>query len=285
MSDNPFHPNKTSDENQKDMWQIFRVMSEFVEGFDTLSNVPAAVSIFGSARTKPTDKYYALATQLAHALADRGFAIITGGGPGIMEAANKGAKEAGGVSVGLNISLPMEQVTNPYQTLSVNHHFFFVRKTMFIKYSHAFVCFPGGFGTMDELFEALTLIQTRKLDPFPVVLFGTEFWSGLVDWIRTTLSERFTTIGPNDINLFQMTDSIEEAVNFISTCEDGRCWTKPEGQGGFADIVRAMRTSVEGTHYGVQPKITTTVAASPPINPRTAPETQATKNTKDFPQQ
>jgi uncharacterized protein (TIGR00730 family) len=250
MPTDPTPPNKSTMPPEKDMWQIFRVMSEFVEGFETLSTLPAAVTIFGSARTKPTEKYYQLATDMAHALAKRGFAVITGGGPGIMEAANKGAKEAGGISVGLNISLPMEQVTNPFQTLSVNHHYFFVRKTMFIKYSHAFICFPGGFGTMDELFEALTLIQTRKLDPFPVVLFGSDFWTGLVDWLRTAMAERFSTIRATDLDFFHITDSIDEAVNFISKCEDGRCWTKLEGEGTFADIVRASRTSVEGTNFG-----------------------------------
>jgi uncharacterized protein (TIGR00730 family) len=263
MSTDPTPPNKSSTPPEKDMWQIFRVMGEFVEGFETLSALPAAVSIFGSARTKPTEKYYHLATDMAYALAKRGFAVITGGGPGIMEAANKGAKEAGGVSVGLNISLPMEQVTNAFQTLSVNHHYFFVRKTMFIKYSHAFICFPGGFGTMDELFEALTLIQTRKLDPFPVVLFGSDFWTGLVDWLRTTMAERFTTIRATDLDFFHITDSIDEAVNFISTCEDGRCWTKAEGQGTFADIVRANRTSVEGTNFGTPPTPVTTPTPMP----------------------
>ena len=193
---NPEDPmlNKATEPGTQDVWRIFRIMAEFVEGFETMARVPAAVSVFGSARTKPSNPYYAKAVEFGRALAKLGFAVITGGGPGIMEAAHRGAREAGGIAVGLNISLPMEQKANPFQTISLNHHYFFVRKVMFIKYSHAFVCFPGGFGTMDELFESLTLIQTMKIDPFPVLLIGSEFWTGLIEWLRETMMDRFSTI-------------------------------------------------------------------------------------------
>jgi uncharacterized protein (TIGR00730 family) len=237
----------------QDVWRIFRIMSEFVEGFETMARVPAAVSVFGSARTRPTDPYYRQAVQMGRALIKRGFAVITGGGPGIMEAANKGAREAGGISVGLNITLPMEQKANPYQTISLTHHYFFVRKVMFIKYSHAFVCFPGGFGTMDELFESLTLIQTRKIDPFPVVLIGTEFWTGLIEWFRETLLDRFATISGPDLNLFRMTDDVEEAADYLRKCEEGRTWQKSQG---FSAIAPDQQLTAEGTRYGVRPTVT-----------------------------
>src|SRR5213595_3611870 len=165
----------------QDSWRIFRIMAEFVEGFETMSRVGRAVTIFGSARTKPSDRYYKAAEETARLLALEGFGVITGGGPGIMEAANRGAFEAGGVSVGCNIELPFEQKSNPYLTRSLKFKYFFVRKMMFVKYSLGFVIFPGGFGTLDELFEALTLIQTRKIRNFPVVLFGSNYWSGLLD--------------------------------------------------------------------------------------------------------
>ena len=203
-----------SDYTRTDPWRVMRITGEFVEGFDALANVPRAVSIFGSARTPPDDPYYACAQEAAGLLARAGFAVITGGGPGIMEAANRGAKEAGGVSIGCNIELPFEQVGNPYVTTAVNFRYFFVRKTMFIKYSEAFLIFPGGFGTLDELFEALTLIQTGKISRFPVVLFGKTFWRGLVDFLKASaLAEK--KINATDLDLFIVTDDAQEAVDFI----------------------------------------------------------------------
>ncbi|HVT80012.1 MAG TPA: TIGR00730 family Rossman fold protein [Phycisphaerae bacterium] len=242
--------NKNPEPGAQDVWRIFRIMAEFVDGFETMARVPAAVSVFGSARTKPDDPYYKKAVELGAALARRGFAVITGGGPGIMEAANKGAREAGGVSVGLNISLPMEQKSNPYQTLSMNNHYFFVRKVMFIKYSHAFVCFPGGFGTMDELFESLTLIQTMKIDPFPVILVGSEFWNGLGEWLREMHAERFGTISEADLNLFHMMDDVEEVADYLQKAEAGRTWQKVRG---FSPIARENQVTAEGTRYGIRP--------------------------------
>ena len=238
----------------RDVWRIFRIMAEFVEGFETMARVGPAVSIFGSARTKPTDPYYLKAQQLAGMLVKRGFAVITGGGPGIMEAGHRGAKDAGGMAVGLNISLPMEQKANPFQSISLNHHYFFVRKVMFVKYSHAFVCFPGGFGTLDEMFESLTLIQTLKIDPFPVVLIGAEFWNGLVEWIRETLLERFTTISAPDMNLFRITDDLEEAANFIQRYEREHVWN-PAGA-VLPGTPRSQQKTAEGTRYGISPKVT-----------------------------
>jgi uncharacterized protein (TIGR00730 family) len=254
MSDDSSMPTNNPDPTSRDVWRIFRIMAEFVDGFETMGRIGPAVTIFGSARTKPTDPYYDLARVMAGKLAKAKFAVITGGGPGIMEAANKGAREAGGVSVGLNISLPMEQRSNPYQSVSLNHHYFFVRKVMFVKYSHAFVCFPGGFGTMDEAFESLTLIQTLKIDPFPVVFIGTKFWGGLVGWMRQTMQEEFKTIGPNDLNLFRVTDDLDEAVDLIAECEKGRCWLP--GQKSYPAINKAQQVTAEGTRYGINPTMT-----------------------------
>lgn len=198
-------------------WQIFKVMSEFVEGFEKLNKIGPCVSIFGSARTKPGDKYYLLAEEIAAALCKTGYGIITGGGPGIMEAANKGAHEAGGKSVGLNIELPHEQGSNPYidRDKLLNFNFFFVRKVMFVKYSQGFVVMPGGFGTMDELFESLTLIQTKKIGRFPIVLVGKEYWGGLLDWIKDIMGTRFSNINPGDLDLIQMADTSDETVKII----------------------------------------------------------------------
>jgi uncharacterized protein (TIGR00730 family) len=207
-------PRRTTDFTQSDPWRVFRIMGEFVEGFDTLANVGPAVAIFGSARVLPDDAQYAAAQQTAALLAQAGFAVITGGGPGLMEAANRGAQEAGGISIGCNIELPFEQGTNAWVEISVNFRYFFVRKTMFVKYSEAFIIFPGGFGTMDELFEALTLIQTGKIRNFPVILFGSEYWAGLLDWIRTVMLEE-GKISPRDVDLLFVTDSPEEAVRVI----------------------------------------------------------------------
>ena len=205
-----------------DSWRVLRIMGEFVEGFETLATLGPAVSIFGSARTKPSNRYYALAEQTAALLAEQGFAVITGGGPGIMEAANKGAYEAGGSSVGCNIELPFEQGMNEYVQEAVNFRYFFVRKTMFVKYAEAFIIFPGGFGTMDELFEALTLIQTGKVRDFPVVLFGTEYWHGLLEWIRTRMLED-GMIKPEDVDMLIVTDSPEEAVRVVVDCFEHSC--------------------------------------------------------------
>jgi uncharacterized protein (TIGR00730 family) len=196
-------------------WRIFRIMSEFVEAIDTLARIGPAVSVFGSARTPATDRYYPLAVTCGEKLVEKGFAVITGGGPGIMEAANKGAHQKGGTSVGLNISLPMEQLPNTFQNVELDFRYFFVRKVMFVKYARGFIIFPGGFGTMDEFFESLTLMQTLKIAPFPVVLIGTEFWSGMLDWIRKTMDQEFKTISPEDFNMFHLTDSVDEAVDIV----------------------------------------------------------------------
>ena len=203
-----------ADFTHTDPWRVFRIMGEFVEGFDTLAELGPAVSIFGSARIMPDDPIYAAAEETARRLAEIGFAVITGGGPGVMEAANKGATEAGGESVGCNIELPFEQGMNVYVKTAIDFRYFFVRKTMFVKYAEGFIIFPGGFGTMDELFEALTLIQTGKVRHFPVVLFGSAYWSGLIEWMRQTM-EAEGKIGPDDLNDLIVTDSPEEAVDVI----------------------------------------------------------------------
>jgi uncharacterized protein (TIGR00730 family) len=198
-----------------DTWRVFRIMAEFVEGFETLSQLGPAVSVFGSARTDPSHKYYEQARKTGRLLAESGFAVITGGGPGIMEAANRGAKEAGGQSVGLNIMLPHEQRPNPHVTIQMDFHYFFARKMMFVKYANAFVVFPGGFGTMDEFFEALTLIQTDKVVHFPVYLVGTEYWKGLVDWIKGPMLTE-GAINEIDLDIFHVTDDEEEVVRDIT---------------------------------------------------------------------
>lgn len=198
-----------------DSWRMFRIMAEFVDGFDAMSAVDIpAVTIYGSARTPVEHEYYQLTEQIAAKLAQAGFAVITGGGPGIMEAANKGAAEAGGVSIGLNISLPHEQTPNPYSNFPLHFKYFFVRKVMFMKYSMAFICMPGGYGSLDELFEALTLIQTQRIKPFPIVLVGSDFWSGLVDWIKDKLLAN-GNISPEDMSLFQVVDDADAVVNLI----------------------------------------------------------------------
>jgi uncharacterized protein (TIGR00730 family) len=197
-----------------DPWRVFRIMGEFVEGFDTLADLGPAVSIFGSARVLPADPWYRAAEETGRRFVQEGFAVITGGGPGIMEAANKGATGAGGQSVGCNIELPFEQGMNPYVKTAVNFRYFFVRKTMFVKYAAGFLIFPGGFGTLDELFEALTLIQTGKVRNFPVVLVGTAYWSGMVGWIRDTMAAE-GKISPADMDLLLITDSPAEAVAHV----------------------------------------------------------------------
>jgi len=200
-----------------DSWQIFKIMSEFVEGFEKMNKIGPSVTIFGSARTKKDAKHYKIAQKIAKKLAKEGFGIITGGGPGIMEAANKGAQKGKGASAGLNIVLPFEQDANPFIDTDklVDFKYFFVRKVMFVKYAQAFVVMPGGFGTLDELFEALTLIQTKKIEKFPVILFDTKFWSGLIDWIKKTLLEEYHYISPNDLDLIYLTDDPNEVVKII----------------------------------------------------------------------
>ncbi len=200
-----------------DSWAIFKIMSEFVEGFEKLGKIGPCVSIFGSARTKPDNKYYKLAKDIGYHLTKRGYGVITGGGPGIMEAGNKGAKEAGGVSVGLNIELPFEQVHNDFidNDKVMNYDYFFVRKVMFVKYSQGFIVMPGGFGTLDELFEAITLIQTEKIGKFPIILVGSEFWAGLIDWIKKILLDQEKNVSPEDMDLFQIVDTCEDAVKAI----------------------------------------------------------------------
>jgi uncharacterized protein (TIGR00730 family) len=198
----------------EESWRVFRIMAEFVEAIETLSGVKNAVSIFGSARTKPDDPYYQKTELLARRLVEKGFGVITGGGPGVMEAANKGAAEAGGQSVGMNIRLPLEQKPNPYANVSIDYKYFFIRKVMFVKYAVAYVILPGGFGTMDELFEALTLIQTKRIKSFPVILMGSEYWKGLFDWLRETML-RDNKISPEDLERFQIIDDPDEAVKHI----------------------------------------------------------------------
>ncbi len=198
-----------------DPWRVFRIMGEFVEGFDELAALSRGIAIFGSARTRSEDADYKAAQETGALLAAKGFAVITGGGPGIMEAANRGAFEAGGLSIGCNIELPFEQRSNAYQTLSLTFKYFFVRKMMFVKYSLAFVIFPGGFGTLDELFEALTLIQTKKIRNFPIVLFGTRYWSGLLDWLRAEVLVE-GKISENDMKMFHVTDSPAEVVEIVT---------------------------------------------------------------------
>ncbi len=230
----------------EETWRVFRIMSEFVEGFDTMSRVPPSVSIFGSARSRPKDEYYQQAEELAGLLVQRGFGIITGGGPGIMEAANKGALDANGVSIGLNIYLPQEQTANPYQNVSLDFRYFFCRKVMFVKYAIAFVCFPGGFGTMDEFFESMTLIQTQKTERFPVVLIGNDFWGPLVEWIKKYQLDKNGFISPEDMDLFYVTDDLEHAADHIKEAH------KEYEQA----ITNDTDFTAEGTYTGVEPQKT-----------------------------
>lgn len=200
--------------NIQESWRVFRIMAEFVEAIETLSDVERAVTIFGSARLKPEDPYYQKAEVLARKLAQKGFSVITGGGPGIMEAANRGAAEAGGKSVGMNIRLPYEQTPNPFANIRIDYKYFFIRKVMFVKYAVAYVIMPGGFGTMDELFEALTLIQTHRIKPFPVILMGSDYWKGLLDWLKKTML-RGGMIDPDDYSFIQIMDEPDDVVRFI----------------------------------------------------------------------
>lgn len=200
-----------------DSWAIFKVMAEFVNGYESMARIGPCVSIFGSARTQPEDPYYLLAERIAYKICKAGYGVITGGGPGIMEAGNKGAHRGEGTSVGLNIELPFEQHYNPYidKDKNLNFDYFFVRKVMFVKYSQGFVVMPGGFGTLDELFEAITLIQTKKIGKFPIILVGTKFWSGLMDWIKTVIIEKHKNANPDDMNLIKLVDTEDEVVEAL----------------------------------------------------------------------
>ena len=263
------------DFEESDVWRIFRIMAEFVDGFETMAKVGKAVSIFGSARTKPGDPYYKAAEETGRLLARAKFAVITGGGPGIMEAANKGAHEAHGMSVGLNISLPHEQESNPYLDVNLDFHYFYARKVMFVKYASAFICFPGGFGTLDECFETLTLIQTLKIEPLPLILFGTDYWSGLVGWMRSRLTPQF--IDPEDTDIFRIVDRPEDAVAIVKEGQKNRWWRPRDRklkrisqdggrQKGPMSGGEALGTG-EGTRYGVPTKPAKHRHASPARKP------------------
>jgi uncharacterized protein (TIGR00730 family) len=209
-------------EKSHDSWSVFKIMGELVEGYEKLSQLGPCVSIFGSARTKPDDKYYKKTIEISEDIVKLGLGVITGGGPGIMEAANKGAQKAGGVSVGLNIDLPYEQNHNEFidSDKVIDFDYFFVRKVMFVRYAQAFVVMPGGFGTLDELFEAITLIQTNKIERFPVILYGSDFWSGCIDWIKNTVCQKFNNVSTNEMFLFELVDSKEEIVDILKKFYD-----------------------------------------------------------------
>ena len=215
---NENRPKGWNEKKTNDSWAIFKIMGEFVSGFERMSRIGPCVSIFGSARTQSDHKYYKLATEIAEKIVNNGYGVITGGGPGIMEAGNKGAHLAGGTSVGLNIDLPFEQHDNPYidSDKSLDFDYFFVRKVMFVKYSQGFVVMPGGFGTLDELFEAITLIQTHKIQKFPIILVGTDFWSGLFEWVKTTLLASFQNISAKDIDLIHLVDTSDEVLEVLN---------------------------------------------------------------------
>lgn len=242
-------------------WRIFRIMAEFVEGFEVMASVKRAVTIFGSARTQPTDPMYKAAEKTAQLLAKAGFAVITGGGPGIMEAGNKGAIEAGGTSVGCNISLPQEQQANKYQSISLDFHYFYARKVMFVKYAEAFICFPGGYGTLDEFFEVITLIQTLKIEPFPIILFGKKYWTGLVQWMHDILPPR---IDLEDLDIFKIVDTPAEALRWVRTGTKKPWWHPEDEDLGKAighsatnrrrnPLAGSQSTTGEGTRYGQRP--------------------------------
>jgi hypothetical protein len=246
MSDKPLYRDPA-----QETWRLFRIMAEFVDGFETMSHVGQAVSVFGSARATPDMPHYQGAEKLGRKLVEKGFGVITGGGPGIMEAANKGAFEAGGVSVGLNITLPHEQDGNAYQNVSLDFHFFFARKVMFVKYCLGLICFPGGFGTMDEFFETMTLVQTGKSPRYPVVLFDSKFWTPLVDFMKTTLLQEYNTISPEDLDLFFVTDDVDQAVDHMRMCvnkslPDFRHPTSEEE----LSLPQEVHITGEGTRYG-----------------------------------
>ena len=211
------HPKGWNEIKTNDSWAIFKIMGEFVTGFEKMSRIGPCISIFGSARTQPHEKYFKLTEEVAQSIVEAGYGVITGGGPGIMEAGNKGAHLAGGTSVGLNIELPFEQNDNPYidSDKSLDFDYFFVRKVMFVKYSQGFVVMPGGFGTLDELFEAITLIQTNKIEKFPIIMVGTEFWQGIMDWIKSTVLEKFGNISATDLELIHLVDTPGEVIDIL----------------------------------------------------------------------
>jgi uncharacterized protein (TIGR00730 family) len=236
-------------------WRLFRIMAEFVEGFETMSHVGQAVCFFGSARTSPDSPTYKAGVELGEKLVKRGFAVITGGGPGLMEAVNKGAFQAGGTSVGLNITLPHEQEANDFQNVSMAFHYFFARKVMFVKYCVAMVCFPGGFGTLDEFFESMTLIQTEKCPRYPVVLYDTKFWSPLLDMMRKTMLKDYKTISQDDLDLFLVTDDLDEAVDYIRTSVDRSLEDLPHPTTTEElKLPNEERITGEGTRYGRRPR-------------------------------
>lgn len=218
----PYRQRNWTQVNASNSWSMFRIMSEFVDAYDKMDKIGPCISIFGSARTKSNHPYYAMAEQLAERLVEEGYGVITGGGPGIMEAGNKGAQNKDGKSVGLNIELPFEQGHNPYidHDKLITHHYFFVRKVVFVKYAQGFVYLPGGFGTFDELFEVLTLVQTKKIERVPIVLMGKAFWAGLLDWIKSEVLNQQKNINESDLDLFLITDDIEEAIQYINSFYD-----------------------------------------------------------------
>jgi uncharacterized protein (TIGR00730 family) len=245
----------------QDSWRIFRIMAEFVEGFEVMSKAGPAVSIFGSARTRPDDPYYKAAEETARLLVKKKFGIITGGGPGIMEAGNKGAFDAKGTSIGLNITLPQEQEGNKYQTVALDFHYFYARKVMFVKYASAFICFPGGYGTLDEFFEVVTLVQTLKIEAFPIILYGSEYWNGLAQWIEAKLKPRY--IDAEDSDIFRIVDSPQEAVKHVVAGVKKHWWRPLDGmpreQGAVPKVpmseLSGATESGEGTRYGKRPKV------------------------------
>ena len=259
----------------QDTWRIFRIMAEFVEGFEVMSSVGPAVTVFGSARTRPDDKYYKAAEEVGRLLAKADFAVITGGGPGIMEAANKGAFEAGGASVGCNITLPQEQEANKYQTISLDFHYFYARKVMFTKYAAAFICFPGGYGTLDEFFEVITLIQTLKVEAFPIILYGSKYWRGLEAWLKDQLYPNY--IDREDTDIFRITDDPKECVKLVRQGVKKHWWRPLEPDlravAKQADATKhplegAAAETGEGTRYGSRPKRSEKKHARPERKPQ-----------------
>jgi uncharacterized protein (TIGR00730 family) len=230
---------------REDPWRVFRIMAEFVEGFEVMSQIGPAVSIFGSARTPRGAPLYKQARQLARMLAEEHFAIITGGGPGIMEAANRGAADAGGQSIGLNITLPFEQEPNRYANVALDFHYFFARKVMFLKYACGFVCFPGGFGTMDEFFESMTLIQTAKVEHFPVVLIGTDYWGGLLEWIRREMLHDSAYVSPGDVDLCTLTDDLDQTVDILKAS-----WARQQRQTAMGEVIAGSPRAFDRTRGG-----------------------------------
>jgi uncharacterized protein (TIGR00730 family) len=237
----------------QDTWRLFRILAEFTEGFEEMAAVGRAVSIFGSARTKPQHPHYKAARALARGLAERGFAVITGGGPGIMAAANRGAAEGGGVSVGLNIELPLEQEPNPYANLPINFRYFFVRKVMFVKYAEAFVIVPGGFGTLDEFFEAITLVQTRRVKPIPIVLYDSSYWGGLVAWLKAEVRGR-GLVSSSDLELFHVMDDIPAIIDFLDEHAAADVPTRGVRRGGAPARRSAVARHEQRRPLGTAPK-------------------------------